>query len=166
MAMVTRMEPYSDDDYARTSPVHSQEAKRSEPISGQSEKGLTVWVIFTDLAGTRAVVREAEGLAQQLGAHLRLVMPYEVHYSLPLEEPPVPVEFLEGQLYDLADMSGMEVEGQVCLCRDKRSALGNLLPPNSLIVVGGRKRWWPPEGQNLSRVLQKEGHHVIYVELR
>ena len=166
MSMVTRMEASSEDDYALISSVHSHEAKRRERNDGDTEKRLEVFVIFTDMPGTHRAIQQAEGLAQQLGAHLRLVMPYEVHYALPLSEPPVPVEFLEGQLYDLADSSGMEVEGQVCLCRNKKSALGNLLPPNSLIVVGGRKRWWPTAAHRLSQALQEDGHHVIFAEQR
>jgi hypothetical protein len=67
---------------------------------------------------------------------------------------------------DLAARTGMEVEAQVCLCRDKKSALGNLLPPNSLIVVGGRKRWWSTEAQRLSQAMQDNGHHVIFADLR
>jgi len=91
MSMVTRMEAYPDDDYALTSSVYSHEAKRYEPIDGHTEKRLEVFVIFTDLPGTSGAVQAAEGLAQQLGAHLRLLMPYQVPYALPLEEPAVSV---------------------------------------------------------------------------
>jgi hypothetical protein len=166
MFMVTHMEHIPNDDYALAAPVYAQEAKRHQPINGQAERRLEVFVIFTDLPGTLAAIQRAEGLAEQLGAHLRLVMPYEVSYMLPLTKPPVPVEFLEGQMRDLAARTGMEVEAQVCLCRDKKSALGNLLPPNSLIVVGGRKRWWPTAAQMLARSMQRDGHQVIFADLR
>ena len=164
--MVTRMEAYPDDDYALTSSVYSHEAKRYEPIDGHTEKRLEVFVIFTDLPGTSGAVQAAEGLAQQLGAHLRLLMPYQVPYALPLEEPAVSVEFLEGQMYNVAAKTEMEVEAQVCLCREKKSALALLLPPNSLIVVGGKKRWWPTAAQRLSQAMQEKGHHVIFAEQR
>jgi len=160
------MEPYLNDDNALASPVHSQEARGRQPIDGQTERRLEVFVIFTDLPGTLAAVQAAEGLAQQLGAHLRLLMPFEVPYALPLEKPAVPVEFLEGQMYNVAAKTEMEVEAQVCLCRDKKSALGLLLPPNSLIVVGGKKRWWPTAAQRLSQAMQEKGHHVIFAEQR
>ena len=93
-------------------------------------------------------------------------MPYEVSYALPLTKPPVSVEFLESQMRDLAGKTGMEVEAHVCLCRDKKSALGNLLPPKSLVVVGGKKRWWPTSGQRLAQSLEKDGHQVIFADLR
>jgi len=160
------MDPYLNDDDALASPVHSQEARERQPIDGQSERRLEVFVNFTDLPGTLAAVQSAEGLAQQLGAHLRLLMPYEVSYRLPLTKPPVSVEFLEGQMRDLAARTGMEVEAQVCLCRDKKSALCNLLPPNSLIVVGGKQRWWPNAAQLLARSMQRDGHQVIFADSR
>ena len=93
-------------------------------------------------------------------------MPYQVPYALPLEEPAVSVEFLEGQMYNVAAKTEMEVEAQVCLCREKKSALALLLPPNSLIVVGGKKRWWPTAAQRLSQAMQEKGHHVIFAEQR
>lgn len=166
MSMVTHMEHIPNDDYALAAPVYAQEAKGHQPIDGQTERRLEVFVIFTDLPGTLAAIQRAEGLAEQLGAHLRLVMPYEVSYRLPLTKPPVSVEFLEGQMRDLAARTGMEVEAQVCLCRDKKSALGTLLPPNSLIVVGGKKRWWPTAAQLLARAIRRDGHQVIFADLR
>ena len=68
----------------------------------ETAQQLEVLVIFTDEAGTLAALRNAEELAQQLEAHLRLLVPYEVPYALPLAKPPVPVEFLEGQIRNLA----------------------------------------------------------------
>jgi hypothetical protein len=166
MAMVIRMEAYPDDDHALTSSVYSHDAKRHQLVDELTGKRLEVFVIFTDLPGTLAAIQMAEGLAEQLGAHLRLVMPFEVSYRLPLAEPPVSVDFLEGQMYNLAAETRMEVEAQVCLCRDKRIALGKLLPPNSLIVVGGKKRWWPTAAQLLARTVQRDGHQVIFADLR
>jgi hypothetical protein len=160
------MDSYQNDDYALASPVHSQEARERQPIDGLAERRLELFVIFTDLPGTLAAVRSAETLAQQLGAHLRLLMPYEVSYRLPLTKPPVPVEFLEGQLRDLAAKTGLEVDAQVCLCRDKKRALGSLLPPNSLTVVGGKQRWWPNAAQLLARSMQRDGHQVIFADSR
>ena len=88
-------------------------------MTGATEKRLEVFVIFTDAQGTVAATANGRGLAQKLGAHLRLLMPYEVSYALPLTKPPVSVEFLEGQIRDLAAKTGLEVAAQICLCRDK-----------------------------------------------
>lgn len=164
--MVTRMNTHSEDDYRSASSIYSHEARRYEPHVAAADRRIEIAVVFTDAPGGFAAVQLAEGLAQQLGACLNLIMPYEVHYSLPLEAPPVLAEFLEEQLYELAAMTGMIVEAQVCLCRDKRIALNQVLPPNSLIVVGGKKRWWSTPAQKLAQALESDGHHVIFAEQR
>ncbi len=167
MSMVTRMEVRpGDDEPGPASSVYSHEGKRQEQIDGHLETGLEVSVIFTDAAGTLAALQMAEGLAEQLGAHIRLLMAYEVPYALPLTRPAVPVEFLEGQVRNLACQTRTEVAAQVCLCRDRRSALGALLRPQSLVVVGGRKRWWPTAAQSFAQAIQNDGHRVIFAELR
>jgi hypothetical protein len=166
MIVVTPMEIYSGDEYRRASLVFSHDATCHDPIDGHTEKRLEVFVILTDAPGTLAALQMAEGLAQQLEAHIRLLMPYEVPYALPLTEPAVAVEFLEGQIRALAGKTRLEVAAQVCLCRDKRSALGLLLRPHSLIVIGGKQRWWPTRAQKLAQHLHKCGHNVIFAELR
>ena len=135
-------------------------------LRGMPRQGLEVFVIFTDAPGTLAALQMADGLAQKLEAHIRLLMPYEVPYALPLTKPAVPVEFLEGQIRNLAGKTRLEVAAHIYLCRDKRRALELLLRPHSLIVVGGKKRWWPTSAQKLAQDLQKDGHHVIFAELR
>ena len=160
------MEAYSGDEYGLASPVFPHDAKGHDPIDGHTEKRLEVFVIFTDAPGTLAALQMADGLAQKLEAHIRLLMPYEVPYALPLTKPAVPVEFLEGQIRNLAGKTRLEVAAHIYLCRDKRRTLELLLRPHSLIVVGGKKRWWPTSAQKLAQALQKDGHHVIFAELR
>jgi hypothetical protein len=166
MDMVIPVEAYSGDDYALVSPVFSHDAKDHDPVDGHAGKRLEVLVIFTDAPGTLAALQMADGLAQKLEAHIRLLVPYEVPYTLPLTKPAVPVEFLEGQIRHLAGKTRLEVAAHICLCRDKMRTLELLLRPHSLIVVGGKKRWWPSSAQELAQSLQKGGHHVIFAELR
>ena len=160
------METYSGNEFHLTSLAPSQDHWGHAPVDKVAEKRLEVFVIFTDGPGTMTALRTAEGLAKQLDAHLRLVLPYEVPYALPLNEPAVTVPFLEGQMRGLAAKTHMEVDAQVCLCRDKRSALSSLLPPHSLIVMAGKKRWWSTPAERLARVIQRDGHHVILAEQR
>jgi hypothetical protein len=160
------MAAYPGGEFGLTFPVFPNEVKGNEPINGVTGKGLEVFVIFTDTPGTLTALQMAEGLAQKLEGHIRLLMPYEVPYALPLTRPPVPVEFLEGQVRDLAGKTRLEVAAQIYLCRDKKPILECILRPHSLIVVGGKKRWWPTSAQKLAQSLQKDGHHVIFAELR
>jgi hypothetical protein len=159
------MEAYSGGEFGLI-PVFPHEAKGHEPSHGFTETRLEVFVIFTDAPGTLTALQMAAGLAQKLEAHIRLLMPYEVPYTLPLTRPPVPVEFLEGQVRELAGKIRLEVAAHIYLCRNKRRILECLLRPHSLIVVGGKKRWWRTSGQRLAQSLEKDGHHVIFAELR
>ena len=130
------------------------------------EQRLEIFVVFTNKPGTLAALNMANRLATKLDARLRLIMPYEVHYSLPLNQPPVQVEFLERQLRTLAAQAMMEIAGQVLLCRDKQRALEAVLGHSSLVIVGGRRRWWPTAEQKLAQALTRDGHHVVFAELK
>ena len=160
------MEAYSGDEQRLASPVFSHAASGRDTIQGNTETGLEVFVVFTDAPGTRAALRWAEGLAQNLDAHIRLIMTYEVPYALPLTRPPVAVEFLEDQVRKVAGQTHLEVAAHIYLCRDQERELRLLLTSPSLIVVGGKRRWWPTSAQKLAQTLQKGGHHVIFAELR
>ena len=160
------METDSGNDYGPVSPAFTREAEGHLQLDKQDEQRLEVFVIFTDAPGTLAALQMADGLAQKLEAHIRLLMPYEVPYTLPLTEPAVPVEFLKGQICNLAGRIRLEVAAHIYLCRDKKRTLKLLLRPHSLIVMGGKKRWWPTSAQRLAQDLQKDGHHVIFAKLR
>jgi hypothetical protein len=41
-----------------------------------------------------------------------------------------------------------------------------VLDPNSLVVVGGRKRFWPTQEELLAKTLRRQGHEVIFAETR
>jgi len=166
MALVTPMKSAFDDDDVLASPVSYAEALRPAPVAPPAEKKLEVFVIFTDPTGTLAALAMAEQLAQQLGARIRLLVPWEVHYALPLTEPAVSVKFLEEQVRYLASQSHLEVEAQIYLCRDKQQALRMLLPPHSPIVVGGRSRWWRTPAQRLAQACLKAGHQVVFADVR
>ena len=147
-------------------PVDQQPGALDIPAGTDAPRQLEVVVIFTNTAGTLAALQMADRLAKRLDARLRLLLPYEVPYALPLTQPAVPVEFLEGQLQAVACKVPIEISAHVFLCRDKRRSLKLILKPHSLVVIGGRKRWWPTQEQRLVSLLKKGGHHVVFAEMR
>jgi hypothetical protein len=72
---------------------------------------------------------------------------------------------LEEQLRALASKIPVAIAVHIHLCRDKRRTVRLILKPPSIMILGGRKRWWSVE-QKLARVLKKDGHHVIFAESR
>jgi hypothetical protein len=87
-----------------------------------------------------------------------------VPYPLPLESPPVLVEFNEKRFRVIASQSPVETKVQIYLCRDQFEALTLVLNPASVVVLGGPKRWWPTQERRLARKLRKAGHEVILKE--
>src|SRR6202158_4313694 len=129
---------------------------------------LEINVIFTDDQGTLSALRTAGALAHQLQAHINLLVPRVVPYAFLLPGPPVSIQFTEGRLLDLARQGAqgpMVISVQLYLCRDPRLCLLEALNPQSLVVVGGRQRWWPTKETKLARMLQFAGHQVIFAGL-
>ena len=115
-----------------------------------------IYVIFTDVEGTRAALTAAAGLAQGLGLPLELLAARVVPYPLPLNEPPVSVEFMEGAMSRLVGDLDAEVSVNILLCRDPDQTLRQALGPDALVVIGGGK-------PKLARLLQSDGRRLIVI---
>jgi hypothetical protein len=143
--------------------ARSAEIANHTPLHNQGRR-LQVKVLYTTHAGTVAALKVATRLAANLGDRPKVLMLYAVPYTLPLEKPGVPTGFLEERIRALAEEAPMDVTAQVYLCREPRRSLREILRPHSLIVIGGRKRWWPTREHRWARMLRKDGHEVILVD--
>ncbi len=137
----------------------------AQPRVEETERRLNISVVFTTVESTLAALKEAGTLASSLGARITLLVPQVVPYPLPLETPPVLVEFNEKRFRVIANQSEVETGVQIYLCRDRVQTLTSVLKPGSIVVLGGRKRfWWPTRDQVLARDLRRAGHEVIFKE--
>jgi hypothetical protein len=125
---------------------------------------LNIAVVFTTVDATLAALRKAGALANRLGAHITLMVPQVVPYPLPLESPPVLIDWNERRFRVIAEESPVDTTVRLYLCRDRVAALLNALSPQSMVVLGGPKRWWPTSETILARKLRNAGHEVILVE--
>jgi hypothetical protein len=130
----------------------------------EAELGLNISVVFTSVLPTLAALKQAGALANRLGAHLTLVVPQVVPMPLPLDHPPVRADWNENRFRVIASESPVPTAVQIYLCRDRWEALSSLLRPHSLVVLGGRKRWWPTSESRLAVKLRKAGHEVVFTE--
>ena len=130
----------------------------------EADQKLNIAVIFTSVESTLAALKEAGNLANSLGARIKLVVPQVVPYPLPLETPPVLVEFNEHRFRVIASESPVETGVQIYLCRDRQEMLLQMLVPNSLVVLGVRRKWWPTAERLMARRLRQAGHKVIFIE--
>jgi hypothetical protein len=151
--------------YEKVLPPSKPRFSRADAVEAEpKDHGLNVVVVCSSMEATRTALRKAETLASQLSAQITLVVPQTVPYPLPLMSPPVLLDFTERRLRALASDSPVAVVIRIYLCRDRFEALDMVLKPCSLIVLGGRKRWWPTAEKALARRLRRKGHEVILTE--
>jgi len=130
----------------------------------QSSERLQVNILYTTPSGTRAALTIASRLSADLRTCSEVLRVYAVPYSLPLERQAVPIGFLEEQVRALARQSPAEITARIILCREPRAILRQVFPPHSVIVIAGKKRWWPTKEQRWAGILKQEGHEVIFVD--
>lgn len=118
-------------------------------------------MVFTDLGATKVALKAAIELAHDLNAELILLVAKVVPWPLPLEAPPVSGEFTERVLSELVGEQEADITARVYLCRDRGPTIRHILEPGSLVVIGGRKRWWRCRTPPLARILERDGHAVI-----
>ena len=134
------------------------------PGAEQGQSRLNIVVIFTSMGATIAALKRAGYLAESLSAHITLVVPQIVPYPLPLTSPPVLLDFQERRFREIANESPVAIRVKLYLCRNRREALEAVLKARSLIIVGGRKRFWPTREERLAKRLGRMGHEVIFAE--
>lgn len=134
---------------------------------GAEEDGqrLNIAVVFTSVESTLAALRRAVALASSLRARILLLVPQMVPYPLPLDSPPVLVDWSEERFRRIAGETPVETVVRLYLCRDRVETLKDALRPVSLVVLGGRRKWWPfNREKRLALRLRRAGHEVIFTE--
>jgi hypothetical protein len=142
-------------------------ANRRIPVPGQHNPVVrtdTVYVVFTSIDGTLSAVRVAGNFAKALGVPVTLIHFRTVPYALRVDEPsgmsPVETDAFITRLR----AEGLDIRVRVYLCRDGRRAIPVALKPHSLIVVAGERSWWPTRSERWRRLLEAEGHFVVFVD--
>ena len=135
------------------------------PVLEKNASRLNIVVLFTSVPSTVAALKKAGALADHLNGRITLLVPQIVPYPLPLSDSPVLKDWNERRFHVIASQSPVETNVRIYLCRDRFGLLPQVLEPHSLIVVGGRKRWWSTPEKRLARVLRRAGHEVILAEV-
>ena len=130
-------------------------ASHSQELTGSRvDTGVALHVIFSGLRRTQALLAAASEFARGLDARITILVPQVVPYPLPLEQPPVPIQFIEHSVAAL----GVNVD--VYLCRDRCQAILNALPPESVVIMGA-SRWCFSENRRIAKILRRQGHRVV-----
>lgn len=118
-----------------------------------------VVVLHTETSVTQKALKAAGQLADGLAARIRLLVPYVVPYPLPLDEPPVAVDFMARRIQKMVEQDSIEID--IRLCRDRSQMLREALPPGSIVVWAEQSRWWPIAQHRLARQLRAAGHQIV-----
>ena len=129
-----------------------------------SERKLEISVLFTSRESTIAAVRRAAAMLKGLDGRISLIDVQTVPYPLPLDRPPVALDFTQRRLLAIAAESELESKASVYFCRFRWETLLRILKPGSAIVIGTRKRWWTSREKKLARKLQRAGYQTLVVE--
>jgi hypothetical protein len=125
---------------------------------------LPVFVIFTSINRTLKALEKAGQLANPLRTRIEIIAVQTVPFTLPLDEPPVPFEFVVRRLEEMANQFQEQIKISAYLCRDSSEALKCVLNRNCPVVMGVRKRLWPTRDERLARKLRRAGYNVTLVE--
>jgi hypothetical protein len=147
--------------------IRSEQPRPAVPVSPgggeDNEQHLSINVVCTTSAATLHALKQAGELAHHLGARIRIVVPHVVPYALPIDRPAVDPNFRLRQFRTFFFQHAIETHIDVRLCRDAHECLKQALAPQSIVLIGGRKRWWPTREKRLAKTLSLAGHHVIFV---
>lgn len=141
-----------------------QAAEPRTPRPPAGDSCLEIVVVFTSPELTAHALKTAGALAARLNGRITLLVPQVVPYPLPLETPPVLIEFNEHRFRAIAAESPVETCVQVYLCRDRVEALAAVLKPHSLVVVGARRSWRATAEKRLAAKLKRAGHVLVLAE--
>ena len=125
---------------------------------------LRIYVIFTNPADTRAALYTAIDMAAEIETEIAVIVAQIVPFPLPIENPPVPLDFASEQIRRLAESvrtSPADLQGYIYLCRNPLDTLLRELPFRSLVVIGARARWPFGKSKRLAKALRRKGHEVI-----
>jgi hypothetical protein len=137
----------------------------AELQAGSRASRLAVFVIFTSINRTLKALEKAGQLARPLQTGITILVVQKVHYSLPLDEPPVPFEFVIRHFEEMVDRLPENTRISAYVCREPMQALKRVLKHNCPVVMGVRKRWWPTREERLARKLRRAGYDVIVVKM-
>lgn len=155
-------------EYESISP--RRETGVENPGARVAELRLEIVVVFTGVPGTQAALNAAGAMARHLNTKVRLIAPQAIPYAYDLDRSPIAAGFTERLLADLVGKTtngSTETAIEIYLCRDRLQTMLEVLKPNSLVVIGGRKRrWWPTKESILAKKLRSHGHEVVFAPIR
>src|SRR5262245_24169481 len=106
---------------------------------------------------TRAALKYAGGLANDLNVRVRLIDVHVVPYGVPLDHPTVHPKHLTRRIRTLANESTVPVSAEVIYARDWEQGFRRVLGPGSFVLLAIRRSWWRTSEKRFAARLRKLG---------
>ena len=124
-----------------------------------------VSLVYTTFEDTLEAARVAADLAQAMQVPLRVVHFRTVPRQVPVDQPdglsPVETDAFVGRLRQEGIATARV---RVYLCRDEAPAIPFAFRQHSIVVIGGRRSWWPTRAERWRRLFEEAGHFVVFVD--
>jgi|SRR5208283_675912 len=127
---------------------------------------IEVTVLCTTDAETSAALAAAAVFAYNLNTVIRLVAFVVVPYPLDLTQPSVAPSFTVDHCTALVQGLNLDVNIQICYCRDLEAGVGQALRLKSLVLMGRKLHWWALRENRLARLVRSGQHDLLVVDVR
>ena len=119
-------------------------------------------VIATTHEGTLGALAEARRRADGIdAARIVLLVPHPVSYAAPPD--PEAAAAISDEYRALAASAGVDAIVRVCFCRKREDVFRWMLGKRSVVLMGGRQRWWwPTPAERIAERLKRQGHDVVF----
>ncbi|HXB73075.1 MAG TPA: hypothetical protein VNY05_32865 [Candidatus Acidoferrales bacterium] len=126
---------------------------------------MEVVVPYTEWAITDALLKRAAALTAGLNVRLTLVAVHTIPYPADFPGPASVHAHLVEQLQNLAGRCTLPVQAQVVMARSREEGFRYILRPDSMVLLGTRKRLWPTSEERLAKMFVADGHKVALVHV-
>ena len=138
--------------------------KPGERVAPPTMRTDAVSVVYTAVEDTLEAARVGAELARAMGVPLRVVHFRTVPRQVPVDRvdgvSPIETPWFLGRLRN----EGIVARMRVYLCRDAAATVGYAFRSNSIVVIGGRRSWWPTRAERWRDALEGAGHFVVFVD--
>jgi hypothetical protein len=122
-------------------------------------------VLHTGRDLTPQALQAAANLTKGLNFSVILLAVHIVPYPLQLETLAIMQAHLEAELGKASEGSVLPVSARIAFARDLSEAFHQCVRPESLVVIGARKRWWRTRPERWARELARNGFRTALVQL-
>jgi hypothetical protein len=146
------------------------ESSKQEPGSGTEQTPpMSVNVVYSSPEATITALRAAEALTRELNATVHIRAMIAVPRQLAIDSAFTAAQFFYRLISDLVERVGSkdcEYVLHIYVCRCRIETLLKVLGPSSILVIGGRRRFWPTAESRLSKAAISAGHSVAFVDAK